>query len=233
MSLKIFIGHDTRFPECTDVLADSILRNTKSPAFIEIIPLKLYEIEHKYGLNIKHDPLASTEFTYTRFLVPWLCDYQGIAIFMDNDMLCFGDILDLVADTNHDWLPALWVKKHDHQADTGLKMWGARQTQYPRKNWSSLMVMNCSRLECWSHQVVTEADGARLHRFADVYDELIAEVPAGWNDLEDQFDKNTKLAHWTNGGPWYDKYRDCFWSEKWLNAYYSLTGMSHVSTFSS
>ena len=82
----IFIGWDSRFPEPADVLRYSLLKHSSIP--LEIRYLKLDELE----LHRQHDPLASTEFTYSRFLVPHLCKFQGTALFLDNDMLCLGDV---------------------------------------------------------------------------------------------------------------------------------------------
>lgn len=197
--LRIFIGWDSRFPEPADVLAYSLRKFSTIP--LDIRFLKLPEL----GLNRQHDPLASTEFTYSRFLVPHLCDFEGKAIFMDNDMLCLGDIreLDELDMTNY----ALRVVQHDYQPTNSVKMYGCAQTSYPRKNWSSLMLMRCDRLKLWTKQVVETQTGAYLHRFQDIADEAIGEIPKTWNTL-DWMDSTTQLIHYTNGGPWFTEYRD-------------------------
>ncbi|MBM81979.1 MAG: hypothetical protein CMJ78_15520 [Planctomycetaceae bacterium] len=192
--MKIFIGWDPREAECADVLAYS-LRKHSSIEF-EISYLKLEDLE----FDRPHDPLQSTEFTYTRFLVPSLCGFQGKAIFMDCDMLCLGDIREL-AELPMDDL-ALRVVKHDHRPTETTKMDGRPQTVYPRKNWSSLMLMNCEKLGIWTKPVVETASGAYLHRFQDIPDELIGELPKTWNTL-DWMDESTKLIHYTSGGPWF------------------------------
>ena len=197
--LRIFIGWDSRFPEPADVLRYSLLKHSSIP--LDIHFLKLHELH----VNRMHDPLASTEFTYSRFLVPHLCGFRGTALFLDNDMLCFSDIREIaeIPMSNH----ALRVVKHDYQPTNETKMYGCPQSAYPRKNWSSMMLMNCARLPVWTKQAVETQSGAYLHRFQDIPDELIGELPLHWNQL-DTMDAHTKLIHYTNGGPWYEQYRD-------------------------
>lgn len=197
--LRIFIGWDSRFPEPADVLRYSLLKHSTIP--LDIRYLKLDELK----LKRQRDPLASTEFTYSRFLVPHLCGFEGKAIFMDNDMLCFADVKQLDDLPMEDY--ALRVVKHDYRPTAAKKMYGCPQTSYPRKNWSSLMIMNCARLKLWSKQVVETQTGAYLHRFQDISDEAIGDIPAGWNEL-DRMDGQTKLIHYTGGGPWFDDYLD-------------------------
>jgi lipopolysaccharide biosynthesis glycosyltransferase len=207
--LRIFIGWDSRFPEPADVLRYSLLTNSSIP--LEIRYLKLADLD----FHRQHDPLASTEFTYTRFLVPHLCNFKGKAIFMDNDMLCLGDVkeLDDLEMTGY----ALRVVQHDYSPSNTVKMYGCPQTSYPRKNWSSLMIMDCSRLKLWSKQVVETQTGAYLHRFQDIRDEAIGEIPKTWNTL-DWMDASTRLIHYTNGGPWFEQYRDHPHADVWYAA---------------
>ena len=160
--LKIFIGWDSRFPEMADVLRHSLLEHASSPLDIRFLKL------HETGLVRPPDPRASTEFTYSRFLVPHLCGFEGTAIFMDGDMLCFADIRELDDLEMGDL--ALRVVKHDYQPENTLKMHGCEQSVYPRKNWSSLMIMNCRRLTLWSKEVVTMQTGGFFHRFQGIPD---------------------------------------------------------------
>ena len=207
--LKIFIGWDSRFPEPADVLRHSLIKNASIE--LDIRYLKLDELD----LHRRHDPLASTEFTYSRFLVPHLCNFRGKAVFMDNDMLWFGDAKEL-DDLDMTGL-ALRVVQHDYRPTNETKMYGCPQTSYPRKNWSSLMVMNCELLSLWTKQVVESQTGAYLHRFEDLPDEQIGEVPNTWNVL-DSMDATTKLIHYTNGGPWFDEYQDHPHADVWYTA---------------
>lgn len=207
--LRIFIGWDSRFPEPADVLRHSLLEHASIP--LDIRFLKLDDV----GLDRTPDPRASTEFTYSRFLVPHLCGFAGKAIFMDNDMLCFADIKEL-DDLDMDGL-ALRVVKHDYRPVNAVKMYGCEQSSYPRKNWSSLMIMNCGKLTLWSKEVVATQTGAYLHRFQDIPDEQIGEIPSVWNSL-DHLDENTKMIHYTNGGPWFEAYRDHPHADVWCRA---------------
>ena len=205
--LRIFIGWDSREAECADVLAASLRKHSSIP--LDIRFLKLSEL----NFNRPHDPLQSTEFTYTRFLVPYLCNYQGKAVFMDCDMLCLGDIKEL-DDLNMTGL-ALRVVKHDHRPLAKTKMDGKVQTAYPRKNWSSLMLFNCEKLKLWTNELVETQTGAYLHRFQDIPDEMIGEIPKTWNTL-DWMDENTKLVHYTSGGPWFEECKDHPCGAVWL-----------------
>jgi lipopolysaccharide biosynthesis glycosyltransferase len=197
--LRIFIGWDSRFPEPADVLRYSLLKHSSIP--LEINYLKLPEL----GLERQHDPLASTEFTYSRFLLPHLCDFEGKALFLDNDMLCFGDMREIDELDMRNF--ALRVVQHDYQPANSVKMYGCPQTSYPRKNWSSMMLMDCAKLRLWTKQVVETQTGAYLHRFQDIPDSQIGELPKTWNTL-DWMNASTKLIHYTNGGPWFEQYRD-------------------------
>lgn len=204
--LRIFIGWDSRFTEPAEVLRYSLLKHSSIPLDIQF--LKLAELDFQRP----HDPLQSTEFTYTRFLVPHLCGFRGKAIFMDNDMLCLGDIAQL---DQLDMLGlALRVVQHDYQPTNTVKMYGCPQTTYPRKNWSSLMLMNCARLRIWTKQVVETQTGAYLHRFQDIPDAQIGELPKTWNTL-DWMDASTQLIHYTNGGPWFDEYKNHPHADVW------------------
>jgi len=220
MSNRIFIGWDSRFPEPALVLEYSLRRRSSIPLDIRFLDAR--HLADCHGFRLPADKLASTEFTYSRFLVPWLCGYEGKALFLDNDMVCLGDVAELFAlpmtvpDGVSSRLLALRVVKHDHQpVDGSVKMYGAVQTAYPRKNWSSLMLMDCDQLRCWTKEVVEAGNGARLHRFADLADSQIGDVHPSWNSL-DTLDAGTKLIHWTSGGPWYEQYRDCPHADLWF-----------------
>ena len=206
---RIFIGWDSHFPEPADVLAHSLREH--SSIQLDIRYLKLPELR----LNRTYDPLASTEYTYSRFLVPQLCNYQGTALYLDSGMLCLADIRE-IADLDLTGL-ALRVVKHDHRPAASIKMNGAVQTVYPRKNWSSMMLMNCNHLTLWTKDVVETASGAYLHRFQDIPDNQIGDLPKTWNTL-DAMDAKTKLIHWTSGGPWLAQTRNCPYAELWLKA---------------
>lgn len=216
--MRIFIGWDPRIPMAGEVLAYSLGKYTKNPD-IEIEFLELSRLKKTIGFTRAVDPLASTEFTYTRFLVPYLCGYQGKALFLDNDMLCLSDIQEIFDLDMTDY--ALRVVKHEYNPTATIKMDGKVQTTYPRKNWSSMMFMDCSKLRCWTKEAVETQTGAWLHRFEAVPDEQIGEIPKTWNVL-DQLNPDTKLAHFTSGGPYFKGYEDCPGSAQWYRHYYDM-----------
>ena len=191
---RIFIGYDPSQQIAFEVLEHSLHKHTSEP--LDIRPI---DADRLTDFDRPVDPLASTPFTYTRFLVPWLCDYEGIALFMDSDMLALGDISELFH------LPmdglALRVRQHDYRPAETEKMGGKVQTQYPRKNWSSLMLMNCPELRVWTKEAVETQTGAWLHRFEPIPDEKIGDISPEFNVL-DRMTGPTKLLHYTSGGPW-------------------------------
>ena len=192
---RVFIGYDSTQDIAYHVLKHSILKHATKPTWI--VPIILKDLP---WFNRPYDPLQSTEFTYTRFLVPYLCRFSGPALFMDSDMLCLSDISELFSlyrKTSH----AIFVRKHDHQPVETVKMRNKIQTSYPRKNWSSLMLMDCSQLECWTRENVETKPAKWLHRFEPLEDYRIGDISEEWNVL-DKMDSDTKLIHYTSGGPW-------------------------------
>lgn len=207
---RIFIGYDSTIDIDTRVLQYSLEKHSSQRLDTRFLVLK--DIVREHGFNRPHDPLASTEFTYTRFLVPYLCGYQGIALFMDSDMLCFADIMELLSlDMSHCWLR---VVKHEYNPTATVKMDGRPQSAYPRKNWSSLMLMNCEKLTVWTKEAVETQSGAWLHRFEPIPDDCIGDIPKTWNTL-DGYDESTKLIHYTEGGPWFENYKDHPYGDVW------------------
>lgn len=210
MSLRIFIGWDSRFPAPGQVLAYTLRKHASGPLDIRFLDYR--HLRDCYNFEREHDPLATTEFTYSRFLVPYLCGYEGTALFLDNDMACFADIYEIAQYLSRE--QSLAVVQHEHNPTATTKMYGVQQTSYPRKNWSSLMLMNCDKLGLWTRRTVETASGAYLHRFEDIPDYLIGSIPKVWNSL-DAMDEHTKIIHWTSGGPWFEQCRDCPHADVW------------------
>ena len=132
---------------------------------------------------------------------------------MDCDMLCLGDLNEVF---ELDLKPyALIVVKHDHRPSTTVKMDGKVQTSYPRKNWSSFMLLDCEKLTMWTQEAVETMPAKWLHRFEPIPDEQIGDIPNTWNVL-DRFDDTTKLIHYTEGGPWFENYKDHPYGGPWL-----------------
>ena len=137
--VRIFIGFDPRESIAYHVLSHSIIRRTSVP--VAITPLSLAALKDVF--DRPRDPRQSTDFAFTRFLVPYLCDYAGWALFLDCDMLLRRDLGDLWALRDDRY--AVMVVKHDYTPSTGVKFLGQQQTSYARKNWSSVMLFNTAR----------------------------------------------------------------------------------------
>ena len=163
---------------------------------------------------------GTNAFCYTRFLIPFLQDFKGFAIFVDGaDMMMRADISELWA--LRDIYKPVQVVKHDYKTKFARKYVGTKMEadneDYPRKQWSSVMIVNCSHF-AWRQitpEAVQKMTGAQLHRFSWMTDEQIGELPKEWNWLcqEDGVNENAKLLHWTIGTPAFPKYADSEHSE--------------------
>jgi lipopolysaccharide biosynthesis glycosyltransferase len=152
--------------------------------------------------------LQSTQFSFSRFLTPWLAGYEGWALFMDCDMVMLEDIARLWELRDERF--AVQVVKHAHVPKEDVKFLGHAQTKYEKKNWSSVMLMNCARCEALTPEYVNTASGLELHQFKWLGDDaLIGELPSRWNHLVgyDPPRRDAALVHFTIGGPWFDEYR--------------------------
>ena len=211
--IRIFIGYDTREAAAFSVLAHSIHARATEP--VAIAPVKLSELAGVY--RREWNPLQSTQFSFSRFLTPFLCGFEGWAIFMDCDMLVLDDIAKLwrLRDERY----AVQVVKHVHVPKEETKFLGAVQTKYEKKNWSSVMLMNCARCTALTPEYVNRASGLELHQFKWLEgDHLIGEIPHAWNHLVgyDAPRRDASLVHYTIGGPYFDAYRDCEYAKEWF-----------------
>ena len=206
--IPIFIGVDPRERAATNVLIDSLYQHSSTP--LAITPLLTPQLEAQGLYWRPRDPKQSTAFSFTRFLVPHLMGYQGWAIFMDCDMLARGDIAALWALRDEQF--AVQCVQHEHVPGETVKFLGEVQSAYPKKNWSSLMLLNCSRCTALTPEYVNTATGLELHRFHWLAgDHEIGAVPEGWNHLvavqEATKAEEAPLLHWTLGGPWFQAQR--------------------------
>lgn len=218
---RIYIGYDPKEDIAYEVCRYSLLKHSSIP--LEIIPIKQSVLREQSIYTRPRGSLESTEFSFTRFLTPFLAGYKGWAVFVDCDFLYLGDIkelFDLVDDKY-----AVMCVQHDYTPKETTKMDGAVQTLYPRKNWSSMVLYNCGHVKnkVLSPEVVNKESGAFLHRFMWLDDEEIGEVPFVWNFLvghnkvvEGDFGTYPKAIHYTLGGPWFESWKDCEFGELWL-----------------
>jgi hypothetical protein len=213
--LNVFIGYDSREDVAFRTLAHSIARRSSIP--VSIHPLKQPELRERGLYTRERGPTESTEFSLTRFLVPALSEYRGWSMFIDCDMLCRTDIAGLAAETEKQSGKALLVCKHDYTPSPERKFLNQIQTSYPRKNWSSVMLMNNARCRALTPEYVNQASGLDLHRF-NWLDNAIGGLPIEWNWLVQEYTYNpdAKIAHFTRGGPWFDEYRGCDYAQEWF-----------------
>jgi len=214
--MKVFVGYDTREDIAYQVCKHSI--ETKSK-LADVRPLKQQELRDAGWYTRPIDKLASTEFTFTRFLIPELTNFKGWALFMDCDMILTTDIKELFDQADPKY--AVMCVQHDYTPKEGTKMDGQKQTIYPRKNWSSVMLFNCGHPSnaALTQDLVNdpEINGAYLHRFSWLKDEEIGELDHTWNYLVGVYDdiETPKLIHYTEGGPWFENYRNGEFSRLW------------------
>jgi hypothetical protein len=212
--IRIFIGYDSRLPVLFNVAQHSIVRYASRP--VAITPIKLAHLGHVF--NRERLAIQSTEFSFSRFLTPYLCGYQGWAIFMDNDIVARDDIAKLWALRDDRY--AVMCVKHDHQPTSTVKFLGETQTQYNKKNWSSVMLMNTAKCRALTPDYVNTASGLELHQFKWLGDDgLIGEIPMQWNFLVEYYkhDESAKMVHYTEGGPYYAATRHVDFAETWFD----------------
>jgi len=221
--MKVFVGYDPREDIAYQVCKHSIERRQPEA---EVHPLKQSDLRKAGWYKRQQDKLASTEFTFTRFLVPELTNFKGWALFMDCDMILTTDIKELFDQADDQY--AVMCVQHDYKVQEGVKMDGQRQTVYPRKNWSSVMLFNCAHP---SNAKLTmdlinnpEINGAYLHRFSWLKDEEIGSLDHTWNYLVGVYNdiELPKLIHYTEGGPWFENYRDCEFHNNWKDELFDM-----------
>jgi hypothetical protein len=222
--IRIFVGFDQRESIAYHVFCQSVIDTASRP--VSITPLALNTLS---GYKEAHTD-GSNAFIYSRFLTPFLTGFDGWAIFADGDMVCREDIAGLwnLRDSRF----ALQVVKHDYKTKAKVKYLGNRNEDYPRKNWSSLMLINCSHPK---HRILTPEflqtkSGKFLHRFEWLDDDEIGDLPASWNWLTTEYDDNhgASLLHYTLGTPCFRDYRDAPMAEIWHSAYERAHGGNEV-----
>lgn len=218
--LRVYIGWDSREDIAYQVARASLLKHATIP--VEVYPIKLDDLVAQGLYTRDIDPLATTEFTYSRFLVPHMAGHTGWAIFVDCDFLFHGDVAEL--QQYMDPTKAVLCVQHDYQPKATTKMDGVPQTTYPRKNWSSFMLFNCDHpsTRTLTPEVANTQTGAYLHRMSWAADDEIGALPTGWNWLEGWYDKPSsgypQAIHYTSGGPWFAECQNVDYGDEWRAA---------------
>lgn len=212
--IRIFIGYDPREAVAFNVLSHSIQVRSSQP--VAITPINLSQL--KAQMWRVRAGLQSTEFSFSRFLTPYLCNYDGWAIFMDCDMLVLDDIAKLWEFRDDKF--TVQCVKHNHVPKEKTKFLNQPQTVYEKKNWSSVMLLNCNKCAILTPEYVNTASGLELHCFRWLSDEnQIGAIPHSWNHLVD-YDpakpiKEISNLHYTSGGPYYKEYSNCGYADVW------------------
>jgi lipopolysaccharide biosynthesis glycosyltransferase len=222
--LRLFVGYDPREAVAYHVFVQSVLDRTSVP--VSITPLHAPMLA---GFDGQRD--GTNAFIFSRYLIPALCGFKGWALFVDGDMLLRADLADLWA--LRDEGCAVQVVKHDYQTRHPRKYLGSPlendNVDYPRKNWSSVVLWNCAHPSnaVLTREFVEDVGGAFLHRFMWLKDAEIGPLPAQWNALiGEQYCPDAKLAHYTLGVPGFKRYRQeqhaCGWALTYLRAMHLL-----------
>jgi hypothetical protein len=205
--IRVFIGYDPRESVAYHTCVQSILEHTNS------------QVSFHPVCGERRD--GSNDFIYARFLVPWLSGFSGTSIFLDGDMIVRGDIADLYALKRLD--QGVQVVQHDYKTKHPVKYLGNKNEDYPRKNWSSVMVWNCGYFpnRKLTPEFVASKSGSYLHRFLWLNDGQIGALPDAWNRLvlEQEIQPEDKLLHYTVGTPCFTDYADCDGAEEWHATY--------------
>lgn len=209
--IPIFVGYDPREAVAYHTCANSIIRLASAPVAIIPVALNLFQDYSETHTD------GSNHFIYTRFLVPWLMEWKDWAIFIDGDMVLRADIMELwnLREIGKD----VMVVKHDYKTRMREKYLGSPNEDYPRKNWSSVILWNCASYpnRRLTPEFVQQATGAELHRFTWIQDDRIGSLPPEWNWLPDEYgpNPNAKLLHYTLGTPCFHEFADTPQSEDW------------------
>ena len=220
--INIYIGLDEDHLDAFNVCKQSILDKNKKYN-INILPVN-YNTVKEYD-RVK-DQYESTQFAFARFFVPYISKFEGISIFLDGDFLLLESI-DKLLDL-YDSKYAIQCCKHDYVPTSSVKMDGKVQDAWPRKNWSSLIIFNNEhpKNKTLTPLTINNQSGAFLHRFKWLDDGEIGSLPLQWNWLVDWYtepiDGNPSALHYTEGGPWLEKFKNCEYSDLWKKAFDKL-----------
>ncbi len=213
--IRLVVGFDPREAVAYHTFCQSVLEKASVP--VSFLPLAVNSLAGYQETHVD----GSNQFIYSRFLTPYLCGFEGWAIFADGDMVCRADIRELW--DLRDPSKAVQVVQHDYQTRQNIKYLGNRNENYPRKNWSSVILWNCGHP---AHRILTpervrDSTGAFLHRFSWLQDDQVGALPAEWNWLAIEYPDNpqAKLVHYTLGTPCFSDYAKTEMAEDWHATY--------------
>jgi lipopolysaccharide biosynthesis glycosyltransferase len=213
--IKIVIGFDQRESIAYHAFCQSIIEKSSMP--VQFLPLAINTLKNYKETHTDQ----SNDFIYSRFLTPHLNNFEGWAIFADGDMICQSDIKELW--DLRDESKALMVVKHDYLTKANIKYLGNKNENYPRKNWSSVILWNCyhPKHKILTPEFIQNQTGKYLHRFSWLDDKEIGEIPKEWNWLAIEYpeNKNAKLIHYTLGTPCFKEYEKTDMSDIWYKTF--------------
>ncbi len=211
-TLDIYVGYDRKEQVAFHALSQSLIDHASRP--LRITPIALTGLGGLHGRARVSE--QSTEFSFSRFLTPYLSDFRGWSLFMDCDMLARADVAELFALADDRY--AVMVAQHDYTPRDAVKFLGNVQTTYPKKNWSSVVLFNNVRCAALTPDYVDTASGLALHQFKWLADEAeIGSLPLEWNWLVGEYPYNpeARIAHFTRGGPYFPAYADSDYADEW------------------
>lgn len=198
-TVNVCIGYDPRQPAAFHTLAHSIWSQSSVPVSITRLQLNQLPIT-RTGL---------TEFTFSRFLVPYVSGYEGIGIFIDSDFICQGDIAELLA------YPLAYPDQDVFVSKNKLRF-----------EWASLMVFNNAHCKILTPEYV---DNINNQCFDFSWAQNVGDLPATWNHLVgyDEPNPNAKMIHYTQGIPCWPETKECEHSDSWWK--FAKTVLASVS----
>ena len=216
--INIFVGFDQKESIAYHAFVQSLIDSSSIPLSITPLAennLNIYNEKHLDGTN---------KFTYSRFLVPYSMNFKGWAIYFDGDMVCLSDVKDLIR--NFDTNKAVSVIKHDYKTKNSVKYFGQKNEDYPRKNWSSVIIWNCEhpKNKILTPDFIESMNGAFLHRFKWLDNVEIGELDKKWNWLAVEYPeiKDANLIHYTLGTPCFEEYKNTSMANYWKKAFNRL-----------
>lgn len=216
--IRIFIGFDHVESVAWHTMAHSILRQSSRP--VALVPVNIANFKAFY--HRARDPKQSNEFSFSRFLVPYLCNYEGYGIYFDCDQMLRTDVAEIFTAIDKQSDKAIYVVKHDYEPGDQIKYLNTVQYKYPRKNWSSVMLWNAGHPanKAVTPEWVNTATPMELHRFSWLKDDEIGDLDVRWNWLVGEYAEppaDVKNVHWTLGGPYFKEYSDVDFSQEWFS----------------